>query len=60
MRRRKPADFRSEIESHIELEADRLVQEGLSREEARAAAKRSFGNTTLAQERFYEVGRWLW
>ena len=60
MARRKPTDFRSEIESHIELEADRLVEQGLSREDARRAAKRTFGNLALAQERFYEARRWLW
>src|SRR5262245_33137763 len=59
-RRRKLDDFASEIESHLELETERLQEEGLSERDARFAAHRSFGNVTRAQERFYESGRWLW
>jgi predicted permease len=59
-RKRKPSDFRAEIEAHIELEAERLREQGLSEEEARGAARRAFGNVTQAQERYYETGRWLW
>ncbi|HEX8880309.1 MAG TPA: ABC transporter permease, partial [Candidatus Acidoferrum sp.] len=33
---------------------------GLSEEDARAAARRVFGNVTQAEERFYEARRWLW
>lgn len=58
-RRRKPADFSREIESHIELEAERLRAQGLGLEEARYAARRAFGNVTRAQERFYQSGRSL-
>lgn len=58
-RRRDTADFSAEIEAHIELEAERLQHEGLGAAEARAAARRAFGNVGLAQERFYESGRWL-
>ncbi len=57
--RRRQNDFSAEIESHIALETDRLRSEGLSDAEARAAARRSFGNTTAAEERFYERSRWL-
>jgi hypothetical protein len=42
------------------LEVDRLVEEGLSLEAAEAAARRTFGNTTLARERFYESWRVMW
>ena len=59
-RRRKPSDFNAEIDAHILLETERLQAQGLSAEEARAAAHRAFGNVTQAQERFYESGRWLW
>ena len=58
-RKRKPSDFRAEIEAHLELESERLKEQGLSEEEARAAARRAFGNVTRAEERFYESGRWL-
>lgn len=59
-RKRKASDFGDEIEAHIHLETERLREQGLSEEDARAAARRSFGNVTQAQERFYESGRWLW
>jgi putative ABC transport system permease protein len=59
-RKREQRDFSSEIESHLQLETERLREEGLSEEEARAAARRSFGNVMHAEERFYESGRWLW
>src|SRR5579863_9398828 len=59
-RKRKLGDFTSEIEAHIELEVERLLEQGLSEEEARAAARRSFGNVLQTEERFFESGRWLW
>jgi len=58
-RGRKTSDFGAEIEAHIQLEAERLREEGLSEDDARAAAHRAFGNTTRAQERFFESGRWM-
>ena len=39
---------------------ERLQDEGLSADEARAAAHRTFGNVTASRERFYEAHRWLW
>jgi putative ABC transport system permease protein len=59
-RKRKLDDFTAEIEAHLQAETERLQEQGLSAEEARAAARRAFGNVTLAQERYYESGRWLW
>ena len=58
-RNRKLDDFTSEIEAHLQLEIERLQEQGLSADEARAAARRSFGNVTLSRERFYESSRWL-
>src|SRR5581483_2584179 len=58
--RRTPDDFAAEIDSHLQLEAAHLEDEGVGRTEARAAARREFGNVPLARERFYETGRWLW
>ena len=51
-------DFADEIESHLQFEIDRLRQEGLGPEEARAAAHRAFGNVALSTERFHESRRW--
>src|SRR5215831_6876454 len=59
-RNRKAGDFSDEIESHLQLETERLREQGLSEKDARAAARRAFGNVTQAQERFYESRRWLW
>jgi macrolide transport system ATP-binding/permease protein len=59
-RRRNSSDFRHEIESHIELERDRLIRQGLNPEDAQAAARRAFGNVLQTEERLYESGRWLW
>jgi putative ABC transport system permease protein len=59
--RRKQSDFSAEIEAHLSHEVDRLRRElGLSDEEARAVARREFGNLAAAEEKFYEAGRWMW
>jgi hypothetical protein len=58
--KRKLDDFTSEIEAHIQLEIERLQEQGLSEPQARATARRAFGNVMQAEERFYESGRWLW
>jgi putative ABC transport system permease protein len=59
-RRRKHSEFSAEIEAHIQLEIDRLREQGLNENEAWVAAHRAFGNVLQARERFYESGRWLW
>ena len=59
-RRRGLDDFAAEIDSHLQLEIDRLQAEGLSAADARAAAQRAFGNVTISREAFYEGGRWVW
>ena len=59
-RRRRAHDFADEIRSHIDLETERLVDEGMTPEAARLAARRRFGNPAAAAERFYESRRLLW
>jgi putative ABC transport system permease protein len=59
-RKRRQADFAAEIDAHLRLEADRLREQGLREGDAQAAARRAFGNVTMAEERFYETSRWLW
>ena len=59
-RKRKASDFNAEIQTHLQQESERLREQGLSEEEAHAAARRAFGNVMQAEERFYEYGRWLW
>ena len=43
-------EFDDEVREHLQLLAERFVAQGMSREEAAAAARRQFGNTTLLQE----------
>ena len=59
-RRRPQDDFEREIRAHVDLETDRLIDEGLTPEDARVEAARRFGNLTRAGERFYEARRRLW
>jgi predicted permease len=59
-RRRTPEDFSHEVEAHLVLEAERLIGEGMTPADARAAARRAFGNATRRTEDFYESGRVLW
>jgi putative ABC transport system permease protein len=51
---RRTSDFSSEIQSHIEMETDRLKAQGMSFAEARAAALREFGNPAASAERYFE------
>jgi predicted permease len=59
-RRQTDEDFRDELDAHLAHEADRLMREGRSAEEARAEARRQFGNVTRARERYHETGRVIW
>ena len=59
-KKRSLYDFDEEIQAHIDFEADEFKKDGLDENEARKAALRQFGNVTIARERFYETGRWLW
>jgi len=57
-RKRSSRDFSKEIQSHLQLEADELREEGVT--DADPAARRAFGNITLVRERSYELRRWIW
>jgi hypothetical protein len=48
-RKRKATDFSAEIEAHIRIETERLREQGLSEDEAQAAARRAFGNVTTCR-----------
>jgi predicted permease len=58
-RKRATSDFTDEIQAHIQLEIERLREQGLSDEAAQAAAHRQFGSARRARETFYESHRWL-
>jgi predicted permease len=59
-RRQGDEAFGEEIRAHLEIEAERLVAEGMAADEARAAARRAFGNVTLVRERYYASRRVMW
>ncbi len=59
-KKRKQSDFSSEIEAHIDIEADELAEDGANPGDAKCRARRAFGNVTASEERFYESGRWVW
>jgi putative ABC transport system permease protein len=48
--RKRDSDFDEEVQAHLQLLADRFAAQGMSREDAAAAARRQFGNTTMLQE----------
>jgi len=54
--RRFDDDLRAEMQAHLDEKADELMAEGASPRDARAAARRRFGNQTWLQERCRE--RW--
>src|SRR5215472_8769761 len=58
-RKRTEADFKAEISAHLQLEIERLHEQGMSHEEAEAAAHREFGNPVRAEERFHESNHWM-
>lgn len=60
MTRRSDDDFRAEVEAHLQLEIDQLIEEGVEPKEAEVLARRRFGNVTRTRERFYESSRWMW
>jgi predicted permease len=53
-------DLDDEIASHLAEAADEYMRQGLSPEEARRAARRSFGGVTQAKEVYQEVGSFTW
>ncbi len=57
-RRRREEDFDRELRAHLELEAEEQMKTGLPGDEARFAALRAFGNTTLAREDVREMWGW--
>jgi len=58
--RRSQRDFNAEIESHLELEAERLAAGGMAPDAARAAARRAFGNVGQAEEAFFDRSHLGW
>ena len=55
--RKRDADLQREIRSDLELEEEEQRERGVSPEEARYAAQRAFGNTTLIKWEFPRLCR---
>jgi putative ABC transport system permease protein len=49
-RRRAEQELDEEIRAHLEMEIERNIADGMSPEEARLAARRSFGSVAIAKE----------
>src|SRR6185312_11636730 len=59
-RKARERDLERELRSDLELEAAEQRENGLSPEEARYAARRAFGNTTLVKEEARAASTWIW
>jgi predicted permease len=60
-RKQREQDLDRELRSDLELEAEEQRERGLSATEARHAAQRAFGNTTLTKEEVRQVWGWtIW
>ena len=55
---KRDADLERELRSDLELEEEEQREKGLNREQARYAARRAFGNTTLIREQTHEAWGW--
>jgi predicted permease len=58
--RRRDRDLDDEIGSHLAESAEEYVRKGLSPEEARWAAQRSFGGVTQTKEAYRQVRSFTW
>ena len=56
--RKRDEDLERELQSDLELEEEEQRETGLSAEEARRAARRGIGNTTLIREQVHESWGW--
>ena len=56
--RNRDADLERELQSDLELEEEEQRENGLPADEARHAARRAFGNTTLIREQTHEAWGW--
>lgn len=57
-RKKREHDIERELSSDLELETSEQEERGLSPEDARYAAKRAFGNTTLVKEEVRKMWGW--
>jgi putative ABC transport system permease protein len=53
-------ELKEEMRLHVELRAEEYSDRGMTRDDARAMARRRFGNATLLHERSHETWGWAW
>ena len=59
-RRRLDSEAQAEFDAHLDLLAERYIRSGMTREEARAAARQQLGNLTLVREEVYTMNGIAW
>ena len=59
-RRQFDADLEEEMRLHLELRQQEQIESGIPVDEARAAARRRFGNTTYLKEESHIAWGWEW
>src|SRR5256885_3560333 len=59
-RNRSAERLHDEIQFHLEQQIAENVAAGMSREEARYAATRAFGNPTVLKEETRDTWGWIW
>lgn len=59
-RKRVDDDAAEELRAHLELLTDRYINNGMTQEEARAAASRQMGNVTRVREDIHEMNGIRW
>lgn len=57
--RKRDADLERELRSDLDLEEEEQRERGLPPEEARYAARRAFGNSTLIKDQTHEAWGWV-
>ena len=59
-RRQKEAEFREELQFHLDEECEKRLADGLSTQDAIWAARRDLGSATLLQEDARAMWSWIW
>ncbi|MGC1188709.1 MAG: permease prefix domain 1-containing protein, partial [Candidatus Acidiferrales bacterium] len=58
--RKRNEELDEEIRAHIEMSARERVERGAAADEARAAARREFGNVGMVKETARDAWSWVW
>lgn len=58
--RKRNEEFEKEIQHHLRMAEEERVERGVSPKEARAGARREFGNAGLVKEMLRDAWGWRW